>query len=74
MAPGWTAELAYQLVEGLTTWRLESPDGMVRFAKVDTAGAYPSLRAEAERMIWAVAYLPVPGWSPSRSWAAPRCS
>ncbi len=60
IAPGWSAELAYRLVPGLTTWRLRGPDGRVRFAKVDTAGAYPSLRAEAERMIWAVAYLPVP--------------
>jgi kanamycin kinase len=60
VAPGWSAELAYRLVSGLTTWRLQGPDGAVRFAKVDTAGAYPSLRAESERMIWAVAYLPVP--------------
>jgi kanamycin kinase len=60
IAPGWLAELAYQLVPGLTTWRLTGPDGAVRFAKVDTAGAYPTLAAEAERMIWAVAYLPVP--------------
>jgi kanamycin kinase len=60
VAPGWSAELAYRLVPGLTTWRLRNPDGAVRFAKVDTAGAYPSLRAESERMIWAVAYLPVP--------------
>ena len=60
IAPGWSAELAYQLVAGLSTWRLRGPEGTVRFAKVDTAGAYPSLRAEAERMIWAVAYLPVP--------------
>jgi kanamycin kinase len=60
VAPGWSAELAYQLVPGLATWRLTGADGSVRFAKVDAAGAYPSLRAEAERMIWAAAYLPVP--------------
>jgi kanamycin kinase len=60
VAPGWTPELAYRLVAGLTTWRLRGPDGAVRFAKVDTTGAYPSLRAESERMVWAVAYLPVP--------------
>jgi kanamycin kinase len=52
--------LAYQLVPEVTTWRLTHAGGKVRFAKVDTAGAYPSLRAEAERMIWAAAYLPVP--------------
>jgi kanamycin kinase len=60
VAPGWSATLAYRLVPGLSTWRLVGPAGAVRFAKVDTAGAYPSLRAEAERMIWAAAYLPVP--------------
>jgi kanamycin kinase len=60
VAPGWSPELAYRLVAGLTTWRLRGPGGAVRFAKVDSAGAYPSLRAESERMVWAVAYLPVP--------------
>ncbi|HVB92312.1 MAG TPA: aminoglycoside 3'-phosphotransferase [Acidimicrobiales bacterium] len=60
LAPGWTATLAYQLVPGVTTWRLTHPDGSVRFAKVDGAERYPSLRAEAERMVWAAAYLPVP--------------
>ena len=60
VAPGWSPELAYQLVGHLTTWRLHGPDGAVRFAKVDTASAYPSLRAESERMVWAAAYLPVP--------------
>ncbi len=58
--PGWTAALAYRLVPGLATWRLTGPDGSVRFAKVDTAGRYPTLRAESERMIWAAPYLPVP--------------
>ncbi len=60
VAPGWTAELAYRLVPTLTTWRLSGPDGAQRFAKVDTAGGYPTLDGEAERMIWASAYLPVP--------------
>jgi kanamycin kinase len=60
LSPGWTAELAYRLVPALTTWRLTSPDGSVRFAKVDTGGRYPSLRGESERMIWASPYLPVP--------------
>ena len=45
---------------GITTWRLTGPDGSVRYAKVDTEGCYPTLRGESERMIWAVAYLPVP--------------
>jgi kanamycin kinase len=60
LAPGWTATLAYRLVAAITTWRLTHPDGSVRFAKVDTAGRYPTLRAEAERMVWAAPYLPVP--------------
>jgi kanamycin kinase len=60
LAPGWTAVLAYRLVPGLTTWRLTGPEGAVRFAKVDTEGRYPTLRAESERMIWAAPYLPVP--------------
>jgi kanamycin kinase len=59
LAPGWSPSLA-NTSDGVTTWRLESPDGAVRFAKVDTAGRYPTLDAEAERMIWAAAYLAVP--------------
>jgi kanamycin kinase len=60
LAPGWRATLAYQLVPGLTTWRLEHLDGSIRFAKVDEAGKYPTLRGESERMVWAAPYLPVP--------------
>ncbi len=61
MAPGWTATLAYRLVPHLTTWRLTGPDGAVRFAKVARDGSrYPTLRGEAERMVWAAPYLPVP--------------
>jgi kanamycin kinase len=60
LAPGWTPTLAYRLAPGGTTWQLTAPDGLVRFAKVDTEGRHPTLRAESERMIWAAAYLPVP--------------
>jgi kanamycin kinase len=62
IAPGWSATLAYRLVPDLATWRLTGPDGVVRFAKVASAGAtrYPTLRAESERMVWAAPYLPVP--------------
>jgi len=60
LAPGWAAALAYRLVPGLTTWRLTAADGAVRFAKVDTEGRFPTLRAEYERMVWAAPYLPVP--------------
>jgi kanamycin kinase len=60
LAPGWTATLAYRLVPDVTTWRLARSDGSVRFAKVDTAGGFPTLADEADRMVWASAYLPVP--------------
>src|ERR1700684_2421556 len=61
LAPGWAAVLAWRLVPYLTTWRLTGPDGTVRFAKVASDGdRYPTLRGEAERMVWAAPYLPVP--------------
>jgi len=62
LAPGWEPVLAYRLVPGLTTWRLTSPTGAVRFAKVDASGGhrFPSLLDEAERMVWAAPHLPVP--------------
>ena len=60
LAPGWVPSLAYQLVADVTTWRLQGPDGAVRFAKVDRAGRFPTLPGEAERMVWAAPYLPVP--------------
>jgi kanamycin kinase len=60
LAPGWRATLAYQLVPEVTTWRLTNPDGRVRFAKISTCPDYPTLAGEAERMVWAAAYLPVP--------------
>jgi kanamycin kinase len=52
--------LAYRLVPDVTTWRLTHPDGSVRFAKIDTAGDFPTLPDEAARMVWAAPYLPVP--------------
>lgn len=60
LAPDWVPTLAYQLIPELTTWRLSHPDGRVRFAKVATTSAYPTLVGEAERMVWAAPYLPVP--------------
>jgi kanamycin kinase len=42
------------------TWRLEHPDGRARYLKVAPEGTFPSLQAEADRMRWASAYLPVP--------------
>ncbi len=60
LAPGWSATLAYAAFPRLTTWRLTHPDGRVRFAKVDRENTYPTLAGEAERMVWAAPYLPVP--------------
>jgi len=61
LAPGWTATLAYRVVPHVTTWRLTHSEGSVRFAKVDTAGGFPTVADEAARMEWAASYLPVPG-------------
>ena len=52
--------MAYQLMPDVTTWRLTHPDGRVRFAKINACRGYPTLAGEAERMVWAAAYLPVP--------------
>ena len=52
--------MAYQQVPEVTTWRLAHPDGRVRFAKISACAGYPTLAGEAERMVWAAAYLPVP--------------
>jgi kanamycin kinase len=60
LAPEWSPTFAWSVTPEVTTWRLSHADGSVRFAKVDTAGAYPTLVAEAARMIWASTYLPVP--------------
>lgn len=60
LAPEWTASLAHQLIPDTTTWRLTHADGRVRFAKISRSGRYPTLQGEAERMVWAAAYLPVP--------------
>ncbi len=60
LASEWRATFVWSVTPEVTTWRLTHPDGSLRFAKVDTAGGYPTLAAEAERMIWALTYLPVP--------------
>ena len=52
----WTAVSGYPRQ---VTWRLER-DTTTRYLKVGVAGDYPGLRAEAERICWAQAYLPVP--------------
>ena len=74
LAPGWSAALVYRIVPGATTWRLTGPAGAVRYAKVATGtSCHPTLRDEADRMVWAAAYLPVPGSSHSKI-GGRRCS
>ncbi len=53
-APAWTYEGA------VTTWRLCSAAGEVRFLKVRASEESPSLEEEAVRLVWARAHLPVP--------------
>jgi kanamycin kinase len=57
---GWSASLAWQIAPHLHTWRLVHPDRRVRFLKLAPASASIRLIAEASRMGWARAYLPVP--------------
>jgi kanamycin kinase len=60
IAPEWQIDLAYVLIPTKTTWRMRHPDGRLRFAKVDSAGCFPTLQAEGEHMVWAAPYLPIP--------------
>ncbi|HEY1652507.1 MAG TPA: aminoglycoside 3'-phosphotransferase [Acidimicrobiales bacterium] len=63
LAPGFVPTLASRPdadAGAITTWRLDGPGGVARFAKVAPAGHAVPLRREAERAIWAAAYLPVP--------------
>jgi aminoglycoside phosphotransferase len=41
------------------TWRVER-DSTISYVKAAAVGNYPTLRAEAERLGWAAAHLPVP--------------
>ena len=57
--------MVWEWPEASTTWRLDDPDDDpgaedVVFVKVARAGRYPTPEAEAARMRWATAYLPVP--------------
>ena len=57
---GWAVSVAYQHAPPAITYRLEAGSGEVRFVKLLSSGAYPSLRAEADRMQWAATHLSVP--------------
>jgi kanamycin kinase len=60
LVPGFVATLASRPDGHVVTWRLERPGAPARFAKVAARPHAGVLRREAERAIWAVAYLPVP--------------
>jgi kanamycin kinase len=53
----WTPAWTYD--DRVTTWRLER-DAETRYVKVNASDATITLRAEAERMRWAAAYVRVP--------------
>ena len=57
---GWTWSAAYAYEGVVTTWRLRSPGGQVRYLKVRAVEEEPSLGDEAVRLEWARAHLPVP--------------
>lgn len=56
----WSWSEAWSYEGAITTWRLESEDGVVRFLKVRAVEEVPRLGAEAERLRWAREHLPVP--------------
>ena len=56
----WSWEVAWQDVPQALTYRLCKGTEEVRFLKLAQADWFPSLDDEADRMRWAVDYLPVP--------------
>lgn len=57
----WNWSVAWAYYPRSITWRLEGPDGELRFLKVIRRSAkIPSLEGECQRMRWARDYLPVP--------------
>ena len=56
---GWCWTLAWSHAMG-AVFRLEAPVGEARFLKITSARNAIRLHAEAERLRWARAYLPVP--------------
>jgi len=57
---GWAWSPAWTYEGVVTTWRLCSPTGSLRFLKVRAVDETPRLGAEAARLEWARAHLPVP--------------
>ena len=56
----WSWELTWHHVPQLLPYRLTKPSEEPRFLKLATADCFPGLDDEADRMRWAVDYLPVP--------------
>lgn len=56
----WEWEVVWQYGAGSVTYRLESASNEVLFLKLAPTDGYPTLAAEADRMRWAIAHLPVP--------------
>ncbi|MDQ4132247.1 MAG: aminoglycoside 3'-phosphotransferase [Actinomycetota bacterium] len=57
----WTRSVAWSYEGVVTTWRLCSDDGTVRYLKVRAVEETPGLLDEATRLRWARGHLPVPG-------------
>ncbi len=57
---GWTWSVAWSYEGAVTTWRLCSPEGEVRYAKVRAIEEKPRLLDEDVRLRWARRHLPVP--------------
>jgi aminoglycoside phosphotransferase len=57
---GWETTVAWSHIADVTTWRLRSPSGEVRYLKVARRGWEQSLAAEHERLVWAAGRLLVP--------------
>lgn len=56
----WEWSVAWQYEGSVTTWRLKSPDGNVRFLKVRAVDETPRLLVEPATLTWAREHLPVP--------------
>ena len=56
----WSWSVAYQYGPEAITYRMVRAPGETHYLKIAPRGAYPSLSAEADRMRWARAHLPVP--------------
>ena len=56
----WGWEVAWQHIPDIVTYRLTHGSEGIRYLKVAAVGFFPRLESEAERMRWAMSYLPVP--------------